>query len=85
MLTRLRQNPEDSEKIAAYQVMMLAEQLQDLCYYCRDADRTLPRETEKALHRTYRVLKTFTIWFRGEGEHSLVYSPPDGRFTKGKQ
>ena len=67
MLTRLRQNPEDSEKIAAYQVMMLAEQLQDLCYYCRDADRTLPRETEKALHRTYRVLKISRSGFAAKG------------------
>ena len=81
MLTRLKENPEDAEKIAAYQVMMLAEQLQDLCYYCRDADRILPRETEKTLHRTYRVLKTFTTWFRGD-EHSLCWDPPTGRFRK---
>ena len=84
MLTRLAQCPEDAEKRAAYQVMMLAEGLQDLLYYCADADHTLPAATTKELNRTYRTLKNYTVYFRGT-EHSLAYEPPTGRFAKGSK
>ena len=81
MLTRLAQNPEDAEKRAAFQILELAEGLQEILYYCTD-DHTLPRETEKAANRCYRVLKNFTTWFRGAGEHSLCYEPTDGKFHR---
>lgn len=81
MLTRLRQNPEAAEKIAARQIVELAEWIQNVCYYCDDEDHTLPRETAKELHHVYRVLKQYTVFFRGY-EHGLCWDAPTGRFQK---
>ena len=80
MSARLALNPEDSEKRAAFQIVQLAENLQDLLYYDHDADRTFPPATAKELNRTYRTLKRFSVYFYGAGERPLVYEPPDGKF-----
>jgi RNA polymerase-interacting CarD/CdnL/TRCF family regulator len=80
LVTRLKQNPEDAEKIAARQILELAESIQDVVYYDRDHD--VPTETKKALNSAYRVLRQYVDYFYGEGEH-LCYEPPTGRFSKG--
>jgi hypothetical protein len=77
MLTRFLEQPEDVEKIAARQILELAESIQDVVYYSRDHD--VPAETRKALNSTYRVLKSFVDYFYGDGR--LCYDPPSGRFT----
>ena len=79
-MSRLEQQPEDAEKRAAFQIVQLAEQLQDLLYFDHDQDRTFPPATEKELTRTYRTLKRFSVYFYGAGERPLSYEPPDGKF-----
>jgi hypothetical protein len=81
-MPRLAGQPEAEEKIAARQILELAESIQDVTFYSRDHD--VPTETRKALNSTYRVLKSFVVYFYGEGEH-LCYEPPTGRFSKGSK
>ena len=82
---RIEQQPENAEKVAAFQIEELAEWLQEILYACRDVDHTFPPETERELNRTFRTLKRFSVYFYGAGERPLFYTPPDGRFQKGKQ
>jgi hypothetical protein len=82
MTTRINQQPENAEKIAAYQIEELAEWLQEILYVCADEDHTFSPETTKELNRTYRTLKRFSVWFYGAGERPLSWDPPDTRFHR---
>jgi hypothetical protein len=81
-MPRLAELPEAEERIAARQILELAEAIEDVVHYSRDYD--VPTETRKALNSTYRVLKSFVDYFYGEGEH-LCYVAPTGRYSKGSK
>ena len=48
-----------------------------------DLGEKVSSATVKALHRCFRQLKLAVIFYRGEGEHTLLWDPPDHRFKKG--
>ena len=73
---RLDQGIEVPEKRAAAEVYALADALQDALYY---SDETHPPETVKVLNRAWRVMKSATIYYRGE-EHGLFYEAPSFKF-----
>lgn len=77
-MARLAQGVEPAEISAALAIRALAEDLQDLLYY-HGADGVAPG-TVKELNRVYRVMKRAVIFYEGEGEHSLIYEAPDGKF-----
>lgn len=77
MQHRLALSPDIPERHAAWAISELAESIQDVCYYAEKPG--LPTATLKSLHRCYRVLKPFVVWFYGD-DNRLTFDPPNGRF-----
>ena len=78
---RIEQPIEPQERATALLIERLAEAIQQCCYYLEA--QGLSSGTVKALHRCFRQLKPAVIFYRGEGEHTLLWDPPTGKFAKG--